>query len=117
MVSENNSMKNTTSYRMVLYIPVDLELKARKKAYDMGYVRANRGVLSNYIQLLVIDDIREGGELKKVKNIDYGKMNRVNITLDPSLRESMVNRARELGFIKGGKGNVSGYIRYLLAKK
>lgn len=113
----SNNKKYDNIYRVSMYLPNDLEDKARNKAFDIGMVKGGRGMLSAYIQKLIYDDLRLR---PKYKNVTASGMvdaitKRVNITLDRDFQQIAQERAKELGFVKDNVGNVSGYIRYLLS--
>lgn len=108
---------NNTSYRIAVVLPVDLEEKARDNAYKLGMIKGGQGILSSYIQMLIIQDLNElsSMDMSKASGMRSAKLKRVNITIEPEFREKAQERAMQLGFVHGGKGNISSYIRYLIA--
>lgn len=111
---------NKSSYRFSLYLPVELEEKARQQAMSMGIIRNGIGNLSGYIRVLIVDDLRNKPELKTniTSNITDITLNRVNITFPRVLKNGVNDRAIELGFIRTVKGETLGnfteYIMFLL---
>ena len=114
-----NNMKYKNSYRVCMYLPVDLENNARDNALNMGMIKGGRGILSEYIQRLIYDDLMLRPEYEPLENIytNSPEINKINITLDKETQVQAKDRAKELGFIRAGGGNLSSYIKYLINKK
>lgn len=105
-----------TPYRFSLVMPVDLEKKARKRAYEMGMIKGGKGMLNGYIKLLIHEDLnaRPPLDMNSIAYVGSSHTNMVNLTLDREIKELALERAKDLGFMYGGKGNLSMYIRYLI---
>lgn len=110
---------STKSSRVNLILPVELEKKARENAYNLGMIHGGKGLLGPYIQLLAMRDMKNLPDTISIEaeGARYEDTIKVNITLDSKIREEMENKALELGFTKAGKGNLSSYIRYLIASE
>lgn len=109
--------KGKQKFSMVL--PVELEMSSRKAAYNLGFVYRDTGNLSGYVQLLIINDIKEKPLLDLSNNIDMrqDENKRVNISIDKDIIVKAEQRAEDLGFVWGESGNVSMYIKYLLIRE
>lgn len=112
--------KVMSNYRFSLYLPEELEKKARQKAMSMGIIKGGVGNLSGYIRVLIVDDLHNKPDFKTntIGTVKDATVNRVNITFPSVLREGVNDRAISLGFIRTVQGEVVGniteYILYLL---
>lgn len=111
-----NDLKNKSN-KFRFAIPIDLENKAKEKAFKLGLIKAGEGILSSYVSILIINDLKN--RLPLDVNINNGiksaETKLVNIRIDLELKERARERAKELGFIRAGDGNISAYIKYLLS--
>lgn len=108
--------KQQGKVRITMSLPVVLEKKARDQAYYLGFIKNNRGNLSEYIQFLVKNDLEKESKTLTIKPfiINNARKTTVNITLLGEHYEFMKNRAKELGFIRNNSGNIAAYIRFLI---
>jgi post-segregation antitoxin (ccd killing protein) len=109
--------KKSNKFRITL--PVDLQKKARAKAFDIGMIKNGEGVLSSYVNMLIINDLQTKSPLNinKGSGMHSAETTIVNIRIDLELKERARGRAKELGFIWNDEGNISQYIKYLLSIK
>lgn len=114
--------ENIYSLQIVqLYLPNELEEKARTNAEKIGLIKDDKGILSSYISLLINNDLKNKEILDKkiteIGNIKYNesKQNRVSIYLTIEQQKLARKRALELGYVWGSRGNLSRYIKLLIA--
>jgi hypothetical protein len=102
--------------KLNIFIPLELEKKARDNAYNLGMARDGVGTVGPYILKLIREDLNEKNELdtSNIKGVDYTKTKRISLNFPKSYKDEVDRRAERLGFVWGGKGNISMYIRYLL---
>lgn len=107
-----------------LYLPIELEKKARDNAKKVGLVKDDEGILSGYISFLINKDLKDKTiidrkieEIEEIDGILYekSKQKKVSIYLTKEQQVLARKRALELGFIWGDKGNLSRYIKLLIA--
>lgn len=104
-----------------LYLPIELEKKARDNAKKVGLVKDDEGILSGYISLLINNDLKNkqivNKKIAKINDIKYSEseQNRVSVYLTKEQQELARDRAIELGYVWGGRGNLSRYIKLLIA--
>lgn len=114
-------MEKTLDKRIQLYIPEDMKLKIEDKAAKLGVEIGRKGNVSGYIRLLIVNDLDTMSPVKINLNVSddvegfKGPSSRVNVTIDEDLLEQARERAKSLGFIWGGKGNLSGYVKHLIS--
>lgn len=103
-----------------IYIPIDLEKKARKDAKNIGLIKDDDGNLSSYVNLLINNDLKNtqiiNKKMAKGRDIEYNtsEQKRISIYLEKNLQKHAKERALELGLIWGGEGNLSQYIKLLI---
>lgn len=116
MSNKNRKYVREFTHRAELLLPEDMEKEVRANASGIGLNYGRKGNVSGYIRLLIINDIKtmEPLNLSNTKQFK-GETTRIHYTIDKDLYEKAQDRALELGFIRGGKGNVSGYIKYLIS--
>lgn len=114
--------KNIYSLQNVqLYLPEELEKKARTNAEKIGLIKGDEGILSSYISLLINNDLKNkqivNKKIAKINDIKYSEseQNRVSVYLTKEQQELARDRAIELGYVWGGRGNLSRYIKLLIA--
>lgn len=118
---ENNSRNIYNQKIVVINLPEDLEEKAKNNAKRKGFVKGGEGSISPYVVELIKEDLEDKNKLwdniKRIRNINFGSkaIKKNTIYLPVELQEKARERSLELGFIYGGKGNLSQYIRYLIA--
>lgn len=104
-----------------LYLPIELEKKARDNAKKVGLVKNDEGILSGYISFLINKDLKDktiiDRKIEEVDDIlyDKSKQKKVSVYLTKEQQVLARKRALELGFIWGDKGNLSRYIKLLIA--
>lgn len=101
------------NYRITFYVSVELEKKAREKAYALGLIKDGKGIVGSYITMLIMKDLKEKPNYN-ADNKDYGDRKRIKVLFPEELMDEVRARAKELGFIRNNAGNVSEYINYLL---
>lgn len=119
----NSNKRNIYNYKSVtITLPIELEEKAKENAKSRGFIKGGEGVLSPYIVYLMDRDLENKEllfrKLRDVKDLDFSskynqKKNVLYLTLEQ--QEKARERALELGFIHGAKGNISQYVRFLIA--
>lgn len=117
-----NESRNIYSLQAVqLYLSNELEEKARDNAVKVGLIKYDDGILSSYVSLLINNDLKNKEILDKkiaeIGDIKYSesKQNRVSIYLSKEQQKLARKRALELGYVWGGRGNLSRYIKLLIA--
>ena len=108
-------MGKKNSYRINCNISLSLEEIAREKAYNMGLIKGGKGMVSSYISMLIMDDLKDK-PVYPYKIINYNDLKRINITFPEELMNDVRDRAGALGFIRNDEGNVSEYINFLLSQ-
>lgn len=118
----NKGTENIYSLQNVqLYLPNELEEKTRINAEKIGLIKNDKGILSSYISLLINNDLKSKETVDKkigeIGDLKYNKseQKKVSIYLTKEQQKLGRKRALELGYVWGGRGNLSRYIKLLIA--
>ncbi len=99
--------------RAVFYIPSELIEPLKTIAFKKGLIRGGEGAISLYISTLIMDDLENRYPILPI-NYSDSDIKKYNVTLPDKVRKQMDNRAKELGFYRGSRGNLNKYVINLI---